>query len=42
MVYKSLKEICEIAEKEKIPFWKVIQEMTVSNARQRKKILLNK
>ena len=25
MVYKSLKEICEIAEKEKIPFWKVIQ-----------------
>ena len=25
MVYKSLKEICEMAEKEKIPFWKVIQ-----------------
>ena len=25
MVYKSLKEICEIAEKEKIPLWNVIQ-----------------
>ena len=25
MIYKSLKEICEIAEKKNIPFWKVIQ-----------------
>lgn len=25
MIYKSLKEICEIAEKDEIPFWKVIQ-----------------
>lgn len=26
MIYKSLKEICEIAEKNRIPFWKVIQQ----------------
>ena len=25
MIYKSLKEICEIAVKKEIPFWKVIQ-----------------
>ena len=25
MVYKSLKEICEIAKEAGIPFWKVIQ-----------------
>lgn len=26
MVYKSLKEICEIAKKQEIPFWKVVQK----------------
>lgn len=26
MIYKSLKEICEIAQKNKIPFWKVVQQ----------------
>ena len=25
MIYKSLKEICEIAERKDIPFWKVVQ-----------------
>lgn len=25
MIYKSLKEICQMAEEQKIPFWKVIQ-----------------